>query len=80
MVTGRKKFRPLVQASPLRLEQNMVFLKIAEPAYPSGGVKWVGSAKNIPFDVVGDILGVSWTLEVVPDEAAQGGMVCIFMG
>ena len=55
MEAWRKKFRPKIEGSILRLEENMVALQGAEPAPSYVGVEWCSSLLECPVDVVLDI-------------------------
>ena len=55
MEAWRKKFRPKIEGSILRLEENMVALQGAEPAPSYDGVEWCSSLLECPVDVILDI-------------------------
>ena len=73
MVARRKKFRPLVEGSILRVEEYVEFLKGAEPAPSQDGVEWCGSLPAYPVHVILDI-SASEGLDVT---AECSGSICV---
>ena len=55
MIAVIKKFRPLVERSFLRFEQDVILLKSTQSAPPGGRVKWCSMLNKLPPDVILDI-------------------------
>ena len=50
-------------------------IPISKPANPCKGVKQTSPLYNIPFDIIGEFMQICGTLEIIPNEPAQGTLV-----